>query len=411
MMHLKKMWRIDLYAKFQSNIRVLKNLLIVSTLVWSSFFISESAQAYPEFIGYGYKSCLTCHWNGHGNGPLNDYGRGVWASEIASRSLYSKKAKLEDISASSGFLGATEIPYWIRPHMKFRFLQLGREIKSPRQKFVYFPMQFDVGAAFSIDQDNRWMFIYTSGFVVNNETRQSKSMNRFLAREYYFRAQLFDPFWIYLGKMDKVFGIRNIDHTAANRQPLLLNQYSQSVGATAHLVKDNWEAAAEAFTGDPQSESPLTDYKGFSGTFEFDPLENGRVGLSGMNAKNDNNETLGLLAAHYRQGLAKGNAVMFEVGTIAKKDLVNRTSTNGSYTLAQTMIKLSRGFHLLTNIERSNSDVTTTTPENWRLGFGALYFPINRFEFRFSFYHGRSVSSTSTAEDNWTAQGQLHVSL
>lgn len=393
--------------KFQSNIRVLKILVGLFSL----FFLPFVAQAYPEFIGYGYKSCLTCHWNGHGNGPLNDYGRGVWASEIASRSLYSKKLKLEDISAKSGFLGSTELPYWVRPHMKMRFLQLGTDIMGPKQKIAYIPMQFDVGAAFSIDQDNRWMFVYTSGFVVNAETRQKKSMNRFLPREYYFRAQLFEPFWIYIGKMDKVFGIRNIDHTAANRLPLGLTQYSQSMAATAHIVKDNWEAAAQAFTGDPNSENPLIEQKGFTGLFEFDPLENGRIGISGMNSKNDNNETLGLLSVNYRQGLAKGNSVMFEVGTIAKKDLTNRSATNGSYTLAQTLVKFSRGFHLLTNIERYNMDVTASTPEVWRLGVGTLYFPINRVELRFSLYHRREVSSTSADEDRWSAQGQLHVAL
>ncbi len=106
-MHLKKRIEIDRDHKFHSDIRVLK--IFCSFLAF--FFVGNFAYAYPEFIGYGYKSCLTCHWNGHGSGPLNDYGRGVWASEIASRSLYPKTWKLEDLSATSGFFGPKELPY------------------------------------------------------------------------------------------------------------------------------------------------------------------------------------------------------------------------------------------------------------------------------------------------------------
>lgn len=387
------------------------SILILSALVLNA----PSAQAYPEFIGYGYKSCLTCHWNGHGSGPLNDYGRGVWASEIASRSLYPKSWKLEDLSASSGFLGSKEIPYWIRPHLKYRMLQLGTGIRSEQQKFRYVPMQLDIGAALSLDHDNRWMAILTTGYVPNAETRETKSMNRLLPREYYLRLQVFEPLFIYLGKTDKVFGIRNIDHMAFNRLPLELTQYAQTLGAVAHYIQDKYEVSAQVFTGDPQminsGGDPAQEQKGFTGMVEFDPLENGRVGVSGLSSKNDAGVNMGLLSAHWRQGLAKGNAVEFEVGTISRKNTATRTATNGTYSLAQSMIKLTRGFHLLTNIERYNADVDPQTPEQWKVGFGALWFPINRFEIRMNFQQLRVFSATTSNEDTWTAQGQLHVSL
>lgn len=377
----------------------------------ASILSGPKALAYPEFIGYGYKSCLTCHWNGHGNGPLNDYGRGVWASEIASRSLYSKTLKLEDLSAKSGFLGSKELPYWVRPHVKARILQLGVGLRSSQQRFIYYPMQFDVGSAFSIDRDNRWMFVYTAGYVPNAETQAKKSMNRFLAREYYFRAQIFEPFWLYIGKTDKVYGIRNIDHTAYNRQPLGLTQNAQTVGATGHFVQETYEVSAQYFVGDPNSATPDTEQKGFTGMVEFDPLENGRIGLSGLSSQDTLKNRIGILGVHYRQGLAKGNSVMFELGVLNKKNLETLTGSNGTFTLAQTMIKLSRGFHLLTNIERYTQDITADTPENWRLGIGTLWFPMNRFEFRFILDHGRTVSSVSTSDDIWRFQGHLHVSL
>jgi hypothetical protein len=84
------------------------------------------------------------------------------------------------------------------------------------------------------------------------------------------------------------------------------------------------------------------------------------------------------MGAHWRQGLAKGNSVEFESGLILKKDLTARTSSTGTYLLAQTLIKFGRGFHLLSNIERYNQDVAANTPEKWRVGFGTLWFPVNR---------------------------------
>ncbi len=272
-------------------------------------------------------------------------------------------------------------------------------------------MQLDLGAAFSLDRDNRWMFVYTAGYVGNTETRISKSMNRILAREYYIRAQIFDPFWLYVGKVDKVFGIRNIDHKAFNREPLGLTQYAQSMSVVAHYVQENYEVTGQGFAGDPAALLPLREQKGAAGMIEFDPLENGRIGLSGLTSKSEAGESVGLLGVHWRQGLAKGNAVEFEIGTINKKDTVLNTRSSGSYSLAQTMIKLSRGFHLLTNIERYNADVAANTPETWKVGFGTLWFPINRVEIRLNFGQLRTFSSTTANEDIWMAQGQLHVSL
>jgi hypothetical protein len=60
-----------------------------------------SAKAYPEFIGYGYSSCMTCHVNGQGGGPLSDYGRALWSAEIAGRLFYSKNTTDDEMGAQS----------------------------------------------------------------------------------------------------------------------------------------------------------------------------------------------------------------------------------------------------------------------------------------------------------------------
>ena len=158
------------------------------------------AAAYPEFIGFGYASCLTCHFNGQGSGPLNDYGRALWSAEIASRSLYSRSMSDEDIAAQSGFLGKLEMPYWIRPHIKYRDVNLIRNYQSSNQVSRFYRMQTDVGAAFS-DTAGKYVGIVTFGQVV----QAGENKMRFLAREYYFRTEVARSYWLYVGLLEKSF--------------------------------------------------------------------------------------------------------------------------------------------------------------------------------------------------------------
>jgi len=66
-----------MFAKF------LPAFFILLTCVYS-----QSAKAYPNFIGHGYTSCINCHYNPFGGGPLTDYARAVAATTISSRNFY-----------------------------------------------------------------------------------------------------------------------------------------------------------------------------------------------------------------------------------------------------------------------------------------------------------------------------------
>ena len=108
--------------------------VLISFLFLTALFFGNNVQAYPDFIGYGYSSCMLCHYNGHGGGALSDYGRGVFASEIVSKGYLDPKITDEELSQSSGFLGKKQIPWWIRPGFKYRGLYFesnpGRDRKS-----------------------------------------------------------------------------------------------------------------------------------------------------------------------------------------------------------------------------------------------------------------------------------------
>lgn len=391
----------------------------VATLLLLMSF-SQTSLAYPEFIGYGYGTCITCHYNGHGSGPLNDYGRALWSAEIASRRFYSDKKSDEDIAASSGFFGSKELPYWVRPHLKYR----GINVRSnPGSKSLdaskFYQMQADMGATLQADPDGKYLAVITYGNSPRNEDYGAgkAGLPRVLAKEYYFRAEIAETLWLYGGVLEKVYGLRNIDHTSFQRTFQGFNQRnnstdgnSESQGLVLHKVSDKWEIAGNYFFGNPYDD---VDYKqkGYSAMGEYEVGEKKRLGASVFSAKNESLKK-DLLAVHYRQGLSKGSAIMFEYGLIADQPTAAGTSKSvGSYNLIQSLISLSRGYNLKTTIERYNHEFKASSPDIWKWSTGLLFFPAPRLEFRAEVVNGRSFSNQQAPDDTWALQGQIHVSL
>ena len=384
-----------------------------STLIlFVSLFIQSMAWAYPEFIGYGYSSCLTCHVNGHGSGPLNDYGRALWSAEIASRVFYPKSMTDEDIAAQSGFIGNPDnLPYWFRPHFKYREMSLTTGYGGPDSNQMNLKMQNDIGLTVS-DPVGKYVATITMGQVQTN--RKPRTEN-YIAREYYVRVEPVETWWIYAGLMDKVFGIRNVDHSSYQRtfqgfNPKLnaANGTAASHGVTVHKIEEKWELAGNAFFGNPH-EDKESQQKGFSTMGEYEVGEMKRLGASAMTAKNDALQKE-VVAVHYRQGFGHGHAFLFEYGVIQDKPDTG-SSTTGSYNFLQTNINLVRGYNLRTTIERYNQEFKAASPDNWRWGLGILAFPLPRLELRADVINGRSFYEGPVADDNWTLQGQIHVSL
>jgi hypothetical protein len=384
---------------------------LASAIALVGIFFAASVQAYSEFIGYGYSSCLTCHVNGSGSGPLNDYGRALWSAEIASRSLFPRRMTDEILAKQSGFLGAVPLPYWFRPHLKFRDLSLKQNFKGPNEVSKYYRMQQDVGATFS-DPVGKFVAVITFG---NMQYSGQGDQGRFLAREYYLRAEVVKTWWLYIGLLEKVFGIRNINHNSFQRFPQGFNPTlnnplgaANSQGVVLQKVEDTWDAAFNVFTGNPYDE-PEYRHKGFSTTSEFEVGDKKRLGVSLQSAASEKDKKT-ISAIHYRQGLSKGSAVLFEYGFL--QDNLEGMSNSGSYNLLQTSMLLTRGYSLRTEIERYNQDFKAASPDQWRFSVGILAFPMPRLELRGDIVNGRAFSTVGAVdEDQWFFQGMVHVSL
>ena len=112
------------------------------------FFIPVTCFAYPQFASFGYRSCLVCHYNPMGNGPLNDYGRAVSASAISSRELYSKTTKDSEIAEkSSFFFGAFNKNTWLVPSIDYRGIQIESAVNKDDGTSRFINMQGSISLA------------------------------------------------------------------------------------------------------------------------------------------------------------------------------------------------------------------------------------------------------------------------
>jgi hypothetical protein len=397
-----------------------KFLLSLFLVVIVGLLANEKAQAYPEFISYGYASCLTCHNNGLGGGPLNDYGRALWSAEIASRWFYPKSMSDEDIGNQSGFLGSVPLPYWIRPDIKYRGLDLVQNVRTHDQTPKYYQMQADFGLT-TQDAVGKYLATITFGNIPSPQQYGSgrAGLYRMLAREYYVRIEALKSWWVYAGLIDKVYGLRTVDHTSFQRTYQGFNVknnstdgVSQSQSIIVHKTAEKWELALDAFFGNPNDASQYKQ-KGFSGMTEVEVGENKRLGASIFSGKSDVLKK-NMAAIHYRQQVSKGTSFLFEYGFIQNTSYSPSAPPDqetGSYAFAESQVLLTRGYFWKTNVERYNQAFKGDVPDQWRWSTGFLVFPAPRFELRAELMNSREFVNTSAQDDNWAFVGQVHVSL
>jgi hypothetical protein len=395
---------------------LMKKYLSRFGLVLLSICMSHLGFAYPEFIGFGYTGCATCHFNGAGNGALNDYGRGLFAAEIAAKPFWNSQKSDEELSASSGFMGSVELPFWFRPSIKSRALTVEKNPGSQAQKIKkFYQMQQDVNIHIPFNQDQTFLFALNMGTVLKESVAApSKTLTHdpdplFMTREYYLRGQLFETFWVYLGFMDKVYGIRHADHTAINRSMLGVGQNDQVHGMVLHFAGEKSEFFLNPFAGNLFLEKEKR-FTGASVHYEYEPAEQWRVGLSYLRDADTSLIEKNNLAFILKRGLSGGHSLLTELGY--RNGLsASKVATTSSYMWTQASIKMRRGFFLQSIMEYFKSDISKLGSENLRWGLGFLVFPIQRLELRLTGVTSRTVDPKLIVKDVWTVQSQLHFSF
>jgi hypothetical protein len=381
-------------------------------LIFFLLCISDRVSAYPEFIGYKYSSCLTCHYNGHGNGPLNDYGRALFAAEIAGKALAFGRSD-EQLGEASGFLGRTKLPNWFQPTIKARSLVLKNNPPNSKEKARYILMQLDFTLASFWREDQKLGFIGSVGYVPTPQRIQLQSQGQdvenVISREHYLRVGYGENWWFYGGMMDKVYGIRIVDHTAFSRSKTGLAQNDQAHGVIGQYIQPTYEASFNLFAGNLYQDADLRQ-KGASGMVDYELKEAWRVGASALYSFNNyvKNTRFGV---HTRYGMGHGAAVLLDTGLIQNSPK-NGDAKKGYYLYAEAIQRLGRGYHFFMTAQSYKDDMTGDKPDQFISGFGLLAFPAQRFEFRVELADRRQFTDNSEVqEDTWVLMTQAHISL
>lgn len=382
----------------------IKNILIVLVTIWQIQF----AQAYPEFIGFGYSNCITCHYNGSGNGSLNDYGRALFAAEIAAKPPWARSVDDEILGEQSGLLGATPLPYWLRPSFKYRGLKLDSNLNTAKKQSKNYEMQKDLNLVLLFDQDAKYILSLNWGAV--SQEAAALPIRHFnaplvISRENFFRAQITNKIFAYFGFMDKVFGIKHADHTSFNRGVVGLGQNNQAHGVLMQFSAEESEYFLHLYSGDLRHQ-PSEQIKGGSFLFETNFQEKQRWGFSLLNeANNINKRSLSSIFA--KLGIGEGHSFLVESG------IEDNLSSNikAMYAFSQGTIKITRGLFLQSIGQYFKTDISGVSPETIRWGLGFLYFPMQRAELRFQILQNKFLLPTAVSEDTLATMLQVHFSL
>lgn len=361
--------------------------------------------SYPGYIGYGYGSCLTCHYNPLGNGPLRAYGRAVQATEIAGNFF---DADAELLATQSGFVFGP-LPEWLQLQGSYRGLYLTRGLESnPQSNWI--SMQAEGSATVSFSKE--LLASATVGYTPlpsNLSPSQAAEIGNLISREHYLGVLPEKGWGVYLGLMDPAFGLRIPDHNAFIRSNLLLNINDQTHGVLVHHDWQQGEAALHLFAGKLFQESERRQ-KGLSFVSEFLLAENTRAGISGWYSTSDFRSRQ-MAAGHLRMQVGRGSSLIAELGSFRETRSNQDNSTVGLFSFLRSRHLLTKGLFGLMTFETYFSDISKGSARFFRAGPSLEFLPFQKVELRVDFSGTQTMGTPSVAFPTYNLQVQTHVWL
>lgn len=370
-------------------------------------FFCSVGHAYPNFISYGYQSCLSCHYNPAGGGPLTDYGRVVAATLISDQVFWMDGKTDEQLEGQSSFFFSKPNDSWYRPQIDFRELFMRSDVGHPDQKSQFITMEATAAIVAKFLNDDRLTLVADIGYAPTPTEAQGtgQKYQNYRSRELYAGYRLSKEIGVYAGLMDKVFGIRVPDHEAFSRSNTNLNQDDQTYGVLVNWLSGKWEIDVQPFAGNLVQESDLRQ-KGATTMIGYAVSETARLEASILRSTSSYLDML-MYSVDARVGAGKGHSLMLEVGQVQRSQRGLSPST-GRYVFMQDHLLVKHGLYTLLTMEMSQGDVDESN-EFFRFGPGLQYFVNQRFEWRTDIYDLRTYQTSNYAPDNWTITAQLHL--
>lgn len=384
----------------------LKNLL--SVIILFGIISIKDVEAYPHFVGYGYTSCLTCHYNPYGSGPLNDYGRALSATAISARMFHADFVTEEEIAEKSGFLYGQPKNTWFRPSFDYRGLLLRRDFGEETQTIEWIDMMADANIVLKF-LDNKLYMSTTVGYApIPDRLKDSEEkIDEYLIREAYIGYRPNENWGVYLGHMDKIFGIRIAEHSSYSRSVTDLSHNDQTYGMQVHFMKGNFEIGTGVFVGNQAQEDELRQ-KGASVKVDYVMPHKGTIGFSSLKSESEFLETY-MQAFHLKTSAGRGASFLAEVGSVKKsaKQISDYTPDVSNYALAQIYLNPKRGVYFVNSVEYLKTE--KKDDYSIRFGPGLQIFPSQRVEIKADLYNTRNFSKTSSSRDTWDLLTQVHL--
>lgn len=370
-------------------------------------FFAQYSAAYPNYIGFSYQSCLTCHYNPFGNGPLTDYGRAVSATAISDDKWSKPYLTKEELSEISGFmLGKVKNDY-VKPHANYRGLYLKTGLGEETSEARWINMMANVGAVIRPTKNDNLFGVISIGYAPTPVNNSDSDESNYRSREHYIGYRLNKNHGFYAGMMDKVFGLRIPDHNSFSRTLTELTMNDGAHSLLYHFTNQSFDIGVQYFIGNLEQEDDIRP-SGITGQIEYSLNNMNRLGASLLTQSNSYYSKT-MYSAHLRSGIDKGSSIMAELGMISKEFTSGR-SVDSTYLFLQNHMLLSKGLFSILTFEYYKPD-SEVENKIIKIGPAIQYFPFNGVELRADVYNLKSISSENYSDDTWTFAGQVHLWL
>lgn len=360
--------------------------------------------SYPQFVGLGYTSCITCHYNPFGNGPLNDYGRALSATAVSARWFAPEYTTEENIAERSGFFFGRPSNDYLRPSFDYRGLLLKRDFGEESEDTEYINMMADFNLVVK-NKEGNYFFSTTFGHapVPKSLEKSNQDVKKYRLRELYLGMRPWNSIGLYTGLMDKIYGIRIAEHSSYARSITGLAQNDQAYGVQLHWAHPWLEAGFGYFIGNLVQDEKLRQ-KGWSTKIDYIISHRSTIGVSHLSSTNEFLKEY-MQAFHFKTAVGKGSAFMAEYGRVVKEAVASDVKSEHQYGFAQAYLKTTRGVYLINSLEYLREMDGDT---KLRFGPGVQIFPMQRLELRVELYNSRNFSDKTSTKDSWDFLGQVH---
>lgn len=324
--------------------------------------VASAAEARPEFLRFGYFSCVSCHVAPSGGGALTAYGRGFAAEKLSMTTYLNAEQPLH------GALG--EVPEQVVLGGNYRLMQMySEDVNARATQFFRMQADFELG----VHHGPLWA-VATAGFYGPDDSKAGQELQY---RRHYVRYDIGDYAVLRAGRFTPRFGLMLPDHTSVVRGGMSMGQGRENHTAQAVYLSERIEASVDVFVGDEFDKTLDDRDHGFSLNAFWAAASDLRLGVHAWKSTLlDVVRTIGGISLVGK--LPKGFYVMTEHDFGQTKQDASAKTGYGSTT--RFGIDVVQGLNMFVKHDINKPDFKSNDATTRYTGLGTQWFPHPHFE-------------------------------